>query len=91
MNSIAEFLIQVTNLIEAEFTLLQGRAINTAIALVMFIAAGVLCLVALLFGVWGIYLGLSLLMPRFLVAFLMAAVALIMGGGLFLWGKKKLS
>ncbi|AHF07050.1 hypothetical protein DESME_08190 [Desulfitobacterium metallireducens DSM 15288] len=91
MEAIADFVIKIVDLVEAEFSELKGKAINTVVGIGLILLAVVMAMVGFVMGIYGIYLTLCIFMPPFLAAFANAALAFIIGGGLLQWAKRKLS
>lgn len=91
MEALADFVIKLVDLAEAEFTQFRGKAFNVLIAIGLIICALVLALAGFSMIVWGIYLTFSLFMPSFLAAFADALLAFLLGGGLVLCSKKRMS
>lgn len=91
MEAIADFVIRITDLVEAEFNELKGKAVNTIIGLGLIVGALILAIVGFILIVYGVYLAFCIFMPPFLAAFADAALAFIIGGGLVLCAKRKMS
>lgn len=91
MEAIADFVIKITDLVEAEFSELKGKAVKTVIGIGLILLALVMAMVGFVLVVYGIYLAFCLFMPPFLAAFADAALAFIIGGGLLLCAKRKMS
>lgn len=91
MEAIADFVIKIADLAEAEFSELKGKAINTAIAIGLILVALIMALVGFILIVYGIYLAFCIFMPPFLAAFANAVLAFLIGGGLLLCAKRKMS
>lgn len=90
METIANFVIKLNDLIEAQFAQFRNKAFSMLLAVGMLLAAGVFVIVGFIMIVWGIYLLFSQFMPLFLAAFTVALLAFITGGGLLLWAKRKM-
>lgn len=91
MESLADFIVKLLDLFEAEFTEFREKIFKMLIAVGLFLLAVVLAITGFAMFVWGIYLGFSQLMPPFLAAFAVAMLAFIMGGGLLLCAKRKMA
>lgn len=91
MEAIADYVLKIADLVEAEFYELKGKAVNTLIGIGLIICALVMAMVGFILVVYGIYLAFCIFMPPFLAAFADAALAFIIGGGLVLCAKKKIS
>lgn len=91
MEAIADFVIKIADLVDAEFNELKGKAVSTLIGIGLIIGALVMAMVGFVLVVYGIYLAFCIFMPPFLAAFADAAMAFIIGGGLVLCAKRKMS
>lgn len=91
METIADVVLKFLDLLEAQFTDFRGKLFKILIAIGLIVVALVLAITGFVMFVYGVFLGLSLLMPPFLAAFAVAVLALILGGGLVLCAKKKMA
>lgn len=91
METVADVIVKFLDLLEAQFTEFRGKLFKILIAIGLIVVALVLAITGFIMFVYGVFLGLSLLMPPFLAAFAVAVLAFILGGGLVLCAKKKMA
>ncbi|WP_019849656.1 hypothetical protein [Desulfitobacterium sp. PCE1] len=91
MEALADIVVKFLDLLEAQFADFRGKLFKILIAIGLIVVALVLAITAFVMFVYGIFLGLSLLMKPFLAAFTVALLAIILGGGLVLCAKKTMA
>ncbi|HVJ48972.1 hypothetical protein [Desulfitobacterium sp.] len=91
MEVIADFVIKIVDLFDAEFTEIREKAFKVLIAIGLLLSAALLAMAGFAMIVYGIFLAFSIFMPPFLAAFVDALLAFILGGGLVLCAKRKMA
>ncbi|NMA68034.1 MAG: phage holin family protein [Desulfitobacterium sp.] len=91
METVADVIIKFLDLLEAQFADFRGKLFKVLIAIGLLIVALVLAMTGFIMFVVGVYQGFCVFMPNFLAAFAVALLSFLMGGGLILWAKKKMS
>lgn len=91
METIADVIIKFLDLLEAQFADFRSKLFKILIAIGLLILALVLAMTGFVMFVVGVYQGFAVFMPNFLAAFAVALLSFLMGGGLILWAKKKMS
>ncbi|HHY27364.1 MAG TPA: hypothetical protein GX523_11605 [Desulfitobacterium dehalogenans] len=91
MEALADIVVKFLDLLEAQFADFRGKLFKILIAIGLIVVALVLAITAFVMFVYGVFLGLCVLMKPFLAAFTVALVAIILGGGLVLCAKKTMA
>ena len=91
METLADVIVKFMDLLEAQFTEFRGKLFKILIAIGLIVVALVLAITGFIMFVYGVFLGLSVLMPSYLAAFAVAVLAFLLGGGLVLCAKKKMA
>lgn len=90
MEHVAELVISILELVEAEAASVRQKIYRMGLALILALAAGVLFLGGFGILVWGIYLAFLKVLTPVWAALADALCAFILGGGLLLWAKRML-
>lgn len=91
METLADIIVKFLDLLDAQFTDIRAKLFKVLIAIGLIVVALVLAITGFIMFVYGVFLGLSLLMQPFLAAFTVAVIAIIIGGGLVLCAKKTMA
>ncbi|UWG98801.1 phage holin family protein [Dehalobacter sp. DCM] len=90
MENLSESISTLVNFLEVQFTQFREKMWKILVAIGLLLVTGVLFLVGFAMTAWGIYLGLSLLVPPFVAAIIDAGLAFGSGVCMLLIAKRKI-